>query len=106
MNSVAYQKCKSAYGWIVDYNIRYKQQEHYKVCSHFAIWYNTIKGNPVELIFFKDYADYKVQSGKYRHLVLHYSEVESFDCPPNCTKEEITDLVIKAIMTIFDYTKE
>ncbi len=99
-----YQQCLSAYSIWITSCIDKDQKDYYKKCTNFGIWYNRIKGNRIQIIFFKDYMDYLYileHSTFAWRIDIHYEFFRFYHCPLNCTREEIVKIIIKKITEIY-----
>lgn len=99
-----YQQCLSTYSIWIESCIDKEQKDYYKECTNFEIWYSRIKGNRIQIIFLKDCRDYQYileHSTFAWRIDIHYEYCRIYHCPLGCTREQIIDIIIKAIINIY-----
>lgn len=99
-----YQQYLSTYSIWVEYCIDKEQKDYYKKCTNFGIWYDRHKGSRVQIIFFKDYKDYLYileHSTFAWRIDIHYEFCRIYHCPLGCTREQIIDIIVNAIIKIY-----
>lgn len=79
------------------------QKDYYKGCEYVALWFNRVRGNGVLLIFFKDNIDFDNWVEHYGgfKIIFHYQYYKIIHYPKDANKENIIDIIIRALMLIY-----
>lgn len=80
------------------------QKDYYKECTNVALWYGKIKGNRIQLIFFKNRNDYEhilQRDSVAWRIAIHYQFCNIVKYPEGANKEFITELIISTLMDIY-----
>ena len=99
-----YQQCLSTYLIWIASCIDKEQKDYYQECTSFEIWYDRHRGNRIQIIFFKNHEDYLyiLEHSTFAWRVdVHYQFCRIYRYPLGCTREQIIDIIIKAIINIY-----
>lgn len=100
----SYEQCLSKYSIWIESSIDQYQKDYYKECTYMVIWYPRRWGNRIQIIFFKDIADYNyiLENKSFAWRVeVHYWNYKVYHYPTNPTREWIIKFIIHAILDIY-----